>query len=788
MRPVHRLPARASAPALPAGGAAARATSRRRPVHARASGAAARGEPRACGGGLAPRCLLSLLAALTVADVAAAATDPAGGGAVVRAGSAGASAAAALDAGDAAAAAAGRTDAATADAGARTAAGAGALPVFAPEDVFALAWADRPQLSPDGRTVLYQRMFFDRLKDVRRSNLWLVDVATGAQRALTTGSRNDRGAVWSPDGRRIAWVGNDGERAQIFVRWMDDGTTARLSQFDGAPAALAWSPDGRRIAFTLRVPAESKALATDMPKPPKGAAWAEPPQVIETFQYRFDGAGYVEPGYNHVFVIGADGGAARQVTRGAHDFNGPLVWTRDGRALIVSANPVADAEFDPIESDLYRVELASGALTRLTTRDGPDRAPALSANGRWVAYVGFDDRRLSYQDSQLSVLDLDTGATRVLTAGLDRSVEDPVWDGDRGIWFSYTDRGVTRLAWIARDGGPIREAASDLGGLAMGRPYGGHAYSAARGRVAYTHNSSDRPADVAVVEAGGRPRILTALSEDLLGARALGRVAALAWASPADGRTIEGWLVYPPDYDPGQRYPLLLEIHGGPHADYGPRFAPEIQLYAARGYVVLYANPRGSTGYGQEFAQLIHHDYPGRDYDDLMGGVDAALARASIDPARLYVTGGSGGGVLTAWIVGHTDRFAAAVVAKPVINWYSFVLTADAYGYFSQYWFPGMPWDHLEHYMRRSPISHVKNVKTPTMVITGVADYRTPMSESEQYYQALKLLKVETALVRIPNASHAINLRPSQMIAQVLHTAAWFERHGAKAGAAAAAD
>jgi dipeptidyl aminopeptidase/acylaminoacyl peptidase len=277
----------------------------------------------------------------------------------------------------------------------------------------------------------------------------------------------------------------------------------------------------------------------------------------------------------------------------------------------------------------------------------------------------------------------------------------------------------------------------------------GHAYSAARGRVAYTHNSNHRPADVAVVEAGKRPRVLTSLSEDLLSARELGRVEELTWKSPADGREIQGWLVYPPGFDRSKTYPLVLEIHGGPHTDYGPRFAPEIQLYAARGYVVLFTNPRGSTSYGQEFAQLIHHNYPGQDYDDLIGGVDAAIARGGIDPKRLFVT--------------------------------------DAYGYFSQYWFPGKPWDHFEHYMQRSPISYVENVTTPTMVITGVADHRTPMSESEQYYQALKLLEVDTALVRIPGASHAINLRPSQMIAQVLNSAAWFERHDPAADAAKSA-
>lgn len=650
-------------------------------------------------------------------------------------------------------------------------------PAFAPTDVFGLEWAARPQLSPDGSRIVYERNFFDAMKDVRRSNLWLVDVASAEQRPLTTGSSNDRGAVWSPDGQRLAWIASDGTSAQIYVRWLKGGETARITRVPQAPGDLAWSPDGRRIAFTARVPAASQPLATDLPKPPEGADWAAPMRVIEEFTWRFDGAGEIEPGYSHIFVVSADGGAPRQVTQGAHDFDGPLAWLPDGKALIVAANPVADAERDPLESDLYRVAIADGALTRLTQRDGPDASPAISANGRYVAYVGFEDRLLGYQNTVLSVLDLDTGSTRALTADFDRAIENPQWDGDRGIWFHYDDQGITRIGWIAARGGRIETVVSDLGGTAMGRPYGGGSLHAVGGKVAYTHNSNSRPADVAVVTRGGKPRVLTALSEDLLAARTLGRVETLRWKSSHDQREIEGWLVYPPGFDPAKRYPLVLEIHGGPFENYGPRFAPEIQLYAARGYLVLYTNPRGSTSYGEDFANLIHHNYPGQDYDDLMSGVDAVIQRGYVDERNLFVTGGSGGGVLTAWIVGHTERFRAAVSAKPVINWYSFVLTADAYGFFSKYWFPGKPWDHLEHYMQRSPISYVKNVRTPTMLITGEADLRTPISESEQYYQALKLLGVPTALVRIPGASHAINQRPSQMIGQVLQTSAWFERH-----------
>jgi acylaminoacyl-peptidase len=257
----------------------------------------------------------------------------------------------------------------------------------------------------------------------------------------------------------------------------------------------------------------------------------------------------------------------------------------------------------------------------------------------------------------------------------------------------------------------------------------------------------------------------------------LGETEEIWFNSSYDNRRIQGWIVKPPDFDGHNTYPLLLEIHGGPFANYGDRFSAEVQLYAQAGYVVLYINPRGSTSYGEEFGNLIHHNYPGQDYDDLISGVDAVIDRGYIDENQLFVTGGSGGGVLTSWIVGKTDRFRAAVAAKPVINWYSFALTSDSYNFFYKYWFPGYPWEHTDHYMKRSPLSLVGNVKTPTMLLTGEVDYRTPISESEQYYQALKLLKIDTALVRIPDASHGITARPSNLISKVLHILKWFDRY-----------
>ena len=361
-------------------------------------------------------------------------------------------------------------------------------------------------------------------------------------------------------------------------------------------------------------------------------------------------------------------------------------------------------------------------------------------------------------------------------------MEELKWAEDgSGLYFQYDDEGNTRLGFVSLDG-KIETLAENVGGLSLGRPYSAGSYSVARdGSFAFTHSRPDHPADVAVGKRNQPTRRLTRLNDDLLGHKQIAEVEEIWLDSSFDGRRIQAWLTRPPGFDPSKKYPLILEIHGGPFANYGDRFAAEVQLYAASGYVVLYVNPRGSTSYGQEFGNLIHHDYPGQDYDDLMSAVDAVIARGFVDEKQLFVTGGSGGGVLSAWIVGKTDRFAAAVVAKPVINWYSFCLTSDNYAFFYKYWFPGPPWEHTEHYMKRSPLSLVGNVTTPTMLLTGEVDYRTPMSESEQFYQALQLRKVESALVRVPGASHEIAERPSQLMTKVAHVLKWFEMHREKA-------
>jgi len=426
---------------------------------------------------------------------------------------------------------------------------------------------------------------------------------------------------------------------------------------------------------------------------------------------------------------------------------------------------------------VYKLNLNTLAIEAVTNRNGPDQQPKVSPDGRYLAYTGYDDKRTNYENTQLYIRDLKTGNTKSLTPNFDRSVGQIKWAANsKGVYFSYANEGQTTLAYQPRSG-KRKVITEQIGSVAFGRPYSGGDFDvSSNGDIAFTLADTQRPADVASIKRGKTQR-LTTLNNDALGDKQLAKVEEIWLKSSHDQLPIQGWIAYPPGFDKSKKYPLVLEIHGGPVANYGPHFSAEVQLFAAKGNVVLYMNPRGSDSYGKEFAQTIHHNYPSNDFDDLMSGVDALIKKGFIDESKLFVTGGSGGGVLTAWIVGHTDRFAAAVVAKPVINWISFVLTADFYPFFADYWFPGKPWDHIAHYMKRSPISYVGNVTTPTMLLTGEADYRTPISETEQYYQALKLQGVDTAMVRIPDASHGITARPSNLMTKVAYIQWWFDKH-----------
>ena len=648
---------------------------------------------------------------------------------------------------------------------------------FTGSDLFNLEWASDPEISPDGRTIAYVRQSNDIMTDRARPTIWLIDVATGQQRPLVAGSGAYFSPRWSPDGTRLAYVAAENGSPQLYVRWMSTGESARITGLPNSPSSLAWSPDGRRIAYSMLVPDDAPKLGSEPPKP-DGAKWADPLQIIDRVTYRFDGAGYLKPGYQQIFWVPADGGSATQLTFGATNSSGPLSWTPDGRSILFSADLSPNWQREPLQSEVYRVSIDGGAPVALTNRVGPDDSPVVSPDGRMIASTGFDDKHLGYQDRRLYVMSLDGSNKRVLTDFLDRSVSSPAWGGDsHSIYVQVEDEGVNKVMRVGLDRSS-RYIAGDMGFGELDRPYAGGDFSVSRnGIVALTSGDPLHPNQIAV-SSGNGVRRLTHLSSSLLDSKVLGQVQKLPVASEYDKRPIDAWMVTPPDYDPAKKYPMILEIHGGPYSAYGPQFSSDDQLYAAHGYVVVYSNPRGSTSYGEDFANGIEKAYPGHDYDDLMSVVDAAIATGHVDPNNLFVTGGSGGGVLTAWIVGKTDRFRAAAAQKPVIDWASWGLTADIAGFSSPYWFAKRPWEDPMGYWQRSPLSLVGNVKTPTMVVVGSEDYRTPDSEAEQFYEALQLRGVPTMLVKVPGAGHeTLTDRPSQSAAKASAILAWFDRY-----------
>lgn len=645
------------------------------------------------------------------------------------------------------------------------------------QDIFNLEYAANPVLMPDGKTVVYERRSMDIMHDRLRRNLWTVTLDGKTHLPLLSDANNHYSPVFSPDGNKMAYLSNKEGSTQIYLRDMATGYTARVTDVEKGPGNLSFSPDGKQLAFTLFTPTKAKPPFSLAFKP-SHAKWAESPHYIDQTLFQRDGSGMKKPGNVHVYVVPTIGGTPRQITFGKHDYAGSLAWSANGEQIIVSANTRDDFDFDVFNSDLLAIDVKTAEVTKLTDATGPEGSPKMSPNGKKLAFVGFEDNGKSNQIAELYVMDPDGSDIKRLTPTLDRSVGDVKWaKNSKGLYFSYDDQGKKHVAYVSLSG-KISVKTDKLGGLSIGRPYtSGHYAPTGKGGVVMTLATGDKPADLAVLNKKGKLALLTDLNGDVFDHKILNKPELMTVKSSVDGRDLQAWIVTPPDFDSSKTYPLILEIHGGPHTAYGPEFSAEVQLFAAAGYVVVYGNPRGSTSMGSEFANLIDKNYPSQDYNDLMDMVDGVIKKGYVDESNLFVTGGSGGGVLTAWIVGKTDRFKAAVVAKPVINWASMVGTSDIYTFMTKYWFTDLPWNDYEQYWRRSPLALVGNVTTPTMVLTGELDVRTPMSESEQYYGALRLQGVESALVRIQGAYHGIAARPSNLARKVGYILSWFDQY-----------
>ena len=647
---------------------------------------------------------------------------------------------------------------------------------FDPMDVFELEWASDPQVSSDGETIVYVRRSNDIMKDRVRSNLWRINTSGKNHRPLHSGFKNSYSPRWSPDNTKIAFVSNNSGSTQIHMHWVGSGETTVISQLQESPSSLSWSPDGKWLAFTMNVKGKSTSIVKSRTKP-DGASWAKKPITVTTTRYQYDGRGIVEPSYRHVFVVPADGGTARQLTNGNFNHYGSLAWSADSKDIFFSAHRSDDWELISGESNLYKITVSNKKLEQITSMPGEERSPSISPNGEVIAFYVKERRPLAYTPSRIAVMNLKSGNMQIISNDLDDDSDNLFWSNDgESIYFAFDQRGKRTIKKISLSG-KVSDFADNVGGTTIGRPYISGEFHAANDVIAYTFGQADRPADLAIT-VNKETNVVTSLNEDILGHRKLGKVNEITYRSSFDGQEIQGWYITPPDFNPKKKYPLILEIHGGPHLAYGPHFSAELQIMAASGYIVFYDNYRGSSSYGEDFALLLQYKYSSKeDFADHMSGIDALINKGIVDEKNLFIAGGSAGGIATAYAIGLTDRFNAAVSSKPVINWLSKPLTADSMVGQIYHQFPGPPWEHLEHYWERSPLSLVGNVTTPTMLITGEEDRRTPISETEQFYQALRLKGVDSAMIRIPNTSHGIASRPSNLITKVDHILAWFEMY-----------
>ena len=622
-----------------------------------------------------------------------------------------------------------------------------------------------PQISPDGSEIIFTKGWVDKINDRRSSSIYIMNADGSRMRVLVEDGSSPK---WSPSGDRILYTaGTESEGTEIFVRWMDDeGAASQITHLENSPGNVEWSPDGTQIAFTMSVDSDHP-WPISLPGRPDGANWTEGPKVVDRLVYRRDRRGYIDGGYSHLFVVPADGGTARQLTDGDWNHNG-VAWTPDGAEILFTSLRVEDAEHEWRQSDIYSVEVSSGDITRLTDRSGPDGSPLPSPDGRLIAFTGNDLTTDTYITPKLYVMNRDGSNVRMISDGFDRRGSGMIWaDDGSGFYMTVRTEGTSNLYFASVRGGvrPVTEGNHMLSVSTIGS-----------GMAVGTLSDYHRPGDLVSfpLTDPGRITQLTEVNADVLHGVALGEVEEV-WYKSVEDYDIQGWIIKPPDFDPSKKYPLILAIHGGPHGMYHVGFNFGWQNHAANGYVVLYTNPRGSSGYGSAFGNAIKNAYPGKDFDDLMAGVDLVVERGYIDEQNMFVYGCSGGGVLTSWVVGHTDRFAAASANCPVTNWLSFVGTTDGASWYRN--FEHFPWDDPSEHLRRSPLMYVGNVTTPTMLMTGEGDLRTPMPQTEEYYQALRVLKVPTAMIRFRNEWHGTSSMPSNFLRTQIYLREWFEKH-----------
>ena len=623
-----------------------------------------------------------------------------------------------------------------------------------------------PLISPDGEYVIFTKKFIDKKNDKRVTEHWIMESNGSNKRFFVKGSN----PKWSPSSKKVAYVKEDENgKSQIYVKNLSNESVTKITNFKDNVEDFSWSPDGEYFAFAAFQEYEDGWII-EIPGKIEGNEynWTEEPKVITTMHWRADGVGELESGENHLYLVNSSGGAAIKVSEWGLDYIADLQWLNNFQLLFSGNDSLDDLQTPWKQSGVFLLNIKNKKLEKISNKDGVFMTPKASVDGKKIAFIGHPSKDYSSVAHDVYVRDITTDQNKQLTKNLSSSPNNLFWLSENQLAFDLDERGSSKVMQLNIDNLKLAELISGfteqffLSSVNQKDLYG-------------TYITPDRPGEVAAIKKA-KLEILTEFNELVLGQYDFGKTNEINYQAP-DGTSIQGWYITPPNFDKDKKYPLILLIHGGPHAMYRPAFNYSRHQFASDGYVVLFTNPRGSTGYGSEFANVIDNDYPGAgDLSDLLAGVDHVTEKGFIDKSRMYVQGCSGGGVLTAWVIGHDDRFAAAASLCPVTNWISMVGTTDIPAWTFE-WFEKPFWEDPSNWLDRSPIMRTGYIKTPTLFMTGVLDIRTPMPQTEEMYVALKEAGVETTLIRMNEEWHGTSSKPSNWFRTYGYLTEWYERY-----------